>query len=209
MSTDRVTLEQASVLLLTLVAGGLKPPDVYHKPRTEPRRDEPGSPAGAVVMARLWAAALNEWGVSFHEAERAVGTYLSEPDVGQWPKAWPDPGKVIGRTTIGRAALEAGADPELDRAWAHFTRRMSALLPDGPAGAEDLHRDPLKARALWAGLEAMGGTEGYRMRGAEDPWPVKRWRAAVAAERQRQAREPETRRALVATDEPKRLTVKA
>lgn len=201
MSTDPapITLEQSMLLLAKLEMGGLRRPEGHNAPADR----SIGLPAGRVLAADVYASAFNRALLSLAEVDAAISAYLDEPDAGQYPKVWPDPGKLIARTAVGRAALAAGSDAELDQAWRRFDVVMRGMLterPDGTRGPReprDLHPDPLKAAAMWAGLDAIGGVEGFRNRPVDDVWVVKRWKEAVRAERLRQAQEPRTRRMLV------------
>lgn len=199
MSTDLVTVKQASALLVLLAAGGLRVPDVYHQPA------EDGAPTGRVVMARMWAAALNKWGITYTEAEAAVSDYLAEPDAGQYPKAWPDPGKIIARTRAGRLAASLGSDA--DQAWHDFYRRLRSLFPHGPGKGMPLDEDDARDLAMAAGLRAIGGTSKVRDMTDEDRerFAAPKWKAAYVAERRRQAAEPREVRAMLTASEPKML----
>jgi hypothetical protein len=148
-----ITPRDATTLLTMMEMGGLRPPNGFD------------DPANRVIAARVLAAALNSHGVTLAAAEEAVGAYLAEPDPGQFPKPWPDPGKLIARTAIGRAAGHLGSDADADRAFADFVARMQALAfrPD----REDPKRrldpaDPYRDDAMFAALRAVGGPEGWR-----------------------------------------------
>ena len=161
--------------------------------------------------ATVYATVLDQWGITIAEAEAAVLAIAGEPWTSEYRRKVPTPGEIVGRTAVGRAALAAGSDAELDQAWRRFDVVMRGMLterPDGtrgPRGPGDLHPDPLKAAAMWAGLDAIGGVEGYRNRPVDDVWAVKRWKEAVRAERLRQAQEPRTRRMLASTNGERRM----
>jgi hypothetical protein len=154
-----ITPADALLLLETLAVAGIRAPDAYLRPAGD------GLPSGKVLAAKVYAAALNGAGLDLRAAQAAIDAYLAEPDPGQYPKPWPDPGKLIARTAIGRAAGHLGSDADADRAFADFVARMQALAfrPDREDPSRRLDpADPYRDDAMFAALRAVGGPEGWR-----------------------------------------------
>lgn len=185
-----ITATEALLLLETL-ATSLRPPDGYLRPAGD------GMPSGKALAARVLAAALTQAGVTLAEAEAAVLGYLAEPDPGSYPKPWPDAGKLLARTTAGRAALHLGSDADADAALAVFASRMRALgfAPDRDAPGRDLDADPYRADAMWAALRAVGGPRAWRSAPTPEADPVgwaalrRAWLAAYRDTRMGQRRD--------------------
>ena len=206
MSIEPITVNQANALLMTAEAAGLRPPEAYLRPA---ERDDQGRvlvPSGRILAARVWAQALTMGGVSFAEAERGLALYVAEPDAGQYPKAWPDPGKVIARTAVGRLALTLGTDA--DHAFSDFQaarlRMIARAIPDGEVRADRWDRDPLRSEAMHAGWETWP-------RGTSEPDPCaefpfgqarKAWISAYTLARRSQAQDRDTCRMLVGAAQP-------
>lgn len=182
MIPDRACIE----LLTALELGGLRAPAGYEVPETR------------ILAARIYAAALNGAGVSLAEAQSAVTAYLAEPDPGQYPKPWPDPGKLIARTPTGRAAGFLGSDADADAAFVAF-RRQLALVGFAPSREDETrHLDPTDAYrndAMFRALEACGGSRSWgamdlshpaALKAKRDEW-VEAYRAARAEQRQDKA----------------------
>lgn len=134
-----ITPENALNLLTMLAIGGLRAPDGAIDAK------------GRAMQARLYAMALNAAGVTLDEAEAAVVTYLAEPDPSQYPKPWPDPGKLIARTPRQRA--HAAIPDDGDALW-HLALRAARNSSNPPAAyGESAGTDA----AVRAGLDAIGG----------------------------------------------------
>ena len=187
-----ITPRQALLLLAMLEAANLKPGDAYQRP------GEDGLPSGRVLAGKVYAAALNAAGVTFEEAEAAVMAYIGEPDPGQYPKPFPDPGKIIARTPHGRAALTIGSDDDSARAFRDFCARMKdARLCYRPSRDEPARHldpeDPYRNDAMHTALEDFGGASAWGARNVEDPFRVReseaKWRASYRAARARQGQD--------------------
>lgn len=184
-----ITPAQALMLLETIAVSGPRPPEAY----LQPARD--GLPSGKAIAAKVYAATLNNAGISIADAEAAVSDYLAEPDPGQYPKPWPDPGKLIARTPTGRAAAHLGSDADADAAFVAFRHRL-ALVGFAPSREDEArHLDPTDAYrndAMFRALEACGGSRAWgamdlshpaALKAKRDEW-VEAYRAARAEQRQ-------------------------
>ena len=121
------------------------------------RRPESYTTGQAVTeAATMYARLLTAAGLDLSGAVDAMSAYLSEPHVSAFPKAWPDPGTLIGRTPAHRARAARLAD--LGGLFARILRCRSSMGPD--AGGDlsrigDLTPDEVKAGR--AAVDALGG----------------------------------------------------
>lgn len=180
-----------------LAASGLRVPDAHLRPESE------GIPSGRDLAIRAYAGALAAAGVTRGEAEAAVFAYIAEPDAGQYPKAWPDPGKLIARTPTGRAAVYLASSADGDTAFADFWRRLAALAfrPDRDEPARHLDPDTYRNAAMFHALAVVGGIQACRMLPSDDPAAMgafrKRWTSAYLTHREGQRRDPDAVRSTV------------
>lgn len=160
------------------------------------------NPKGAGVV---YAAALNEWGLTVPEAQAAILAIVREPWTSEYRRKVPTPGEIVARTPVGRRALELGTDEDCDRAWMVCLRVLKERHA-APTAWQHLSEQETTGRAFLAGLAAMGGWNAWRMSNPSDPWPIKAWKEGYRAERRRQASEPrEVRAMLTAAQAPRML----
>ena len=169
-----MTLDDVKRLLATAQACGCKPPDVL--------ADRATFDATAAVYARLLAAA----GIDYDTAAAALAAYLGEPNTSGYPKAWPDPGAIIGRTP-GALARRSGLarSSELCSAVLRVRGSMGPDLED--FGYEAVFRrleaitGPLAndvKEAIEVGIDGLGGWYRMGLIETEDRTVRDRWDAA-------------------------------
>jgi hypothetical protein len=143
----------------------------------------PKQPAADLNEALMlgWAEDLAE--LTDDELAAACKAYRTSTDpADRW---WPQPGRLIALSPVGRAALALGSETDADAAWADFNRRMQHLAGRGGPlrGERELDSDGYRNDAMWAGLRGIGGARVWDRWDLSDRAIPARWRAAYVAAR--------------------------
>lgn len=184
-----MTPEEALPLVI-LTLDHVEPPSGWKRQRA------PDEPSPRVSTAILWAEAFTLAGLTVEQARQGLVRYLSQPVTGPYPLRWPEPGRVIAFTVVGRTALAMGTPTDADAAFEHFVARMAYIgfMPSRDVPSRMLDPDdPVRNDAMFMALDRFGGAGAWRCvptqdaNGAGFASARKRWTAFYAEVRSGQS----------------------